>query len=119
VKQRIIDSKNKNGFVFDGYPRNVDQAKSLDEFLYNRRTPIRHLVNIVVSDETVKNRILERDKIENRPDDKVEIIPIRINNYKNKTAPIIDYFRNRKSIIEINGEKTENEVFEDIKKAII
>jgi adenylate kinase len=53
------------------------------------------LVNIVVSDETVKNRILERDKIENRPDDKVEIIPIRINNYKNKTAPIIDYFRNR------------------------
>jgi adenylate kinase len=119
VKQKIIDSKNNIGFVFDGYPRNVDQAKSLDEFLYNRRTPIKHLVNIVVSDETVKNRILERDKIENRPDDKVEIIPIRINNYKNKTAPIIDYFRNRKSIIEINGEKTENEVFEDIKKAII
>ena len=117
VKQKIIDSKNNIGFVFDGYPRNVDQAKSLDEFLYNRRTPIKHLVNIVVSDETVKNRILERDKIENRPDDKVEIIPIIINNYKNKTAPIIDYFRNRKSIIEINGEKTENEVFEDIKKA--
>lgn len=118
VKQKIIDSKNNIGFVFDGYPRNVDQAKSLDEFLYNRRTPIKHLVNIVVTDETVKNRISERQEKENRPDDKIEIIPFRISNYKNKTEPIIDYFRNRKSIIEINGEKAEDEVFEDIKKAI-
>lgn len=118
VKQKIIDSKNINGFVFDGYPINVDQAKSLDEFLYNRRTPIKHLVNIVVAYETVKSRILERQEKENKADDKIEVIPFRISNYKNKTEPIIDYFRNRKSIIEINGEKTENEVFEDIKKAI-
>jgi len=118
VKQKIIDSTNKVGFVFDGYPRNVDQAKYLDEFLYNRKTPIAHLINIVVSDETVKNRIIERDKKENRPDDKLEIIPIRINNYKNKTAPIIDYFKNRKPIIDVDGEKPENEVFEDIKNAI-
>jgi adenylate kinase len=119
VKQKIIDSDNQNGFVFDEYPRNINQAKSLDEFLYNRRTPIKHLVNIVVSDETVKNTILQIDEKEDKSSDKNEIILIRVNNYKNKTAPIVDYFRSRKTIIEINGEKTESEVFEDIKKAII
>lgn len=118
VRQTIIDSDNKVGFVFDGYPRTVDQAKSLDEFLYNRRTPLSCVVNIVVSDFVVKDRILERSEKENRSDDKPELIPIRIQNYKNKTSAVIDYFRNRKSIIEINGEKAEDEVFEDIKKAI-
>lgn len=119
VRQKIIDSKNTIGFVFDEYPKNVDQAKSLDEFLYNRRTPIKHLINLVVSDEVVAAKISETNETENKEDDKEEIMPIRINNYKNKTNPIIEYFRNRKSIIEINGEKNEIEVFEDIKKAII
>jgi adenylate kinase len=119
VKQKIIDSDNKVGFVFDGYPRTVDQAKSLDEFLYNRRTPLTCIVNIVVSDMVVKDRILERAMKENRPDDKEELIPIRIQNYRNKTSAVIDYFRNRKSIIEVSGEKDENEVFVDIQNAII
>jgi adenylate kinase len=118
VKQKIIDSDNKIGFIFDGYPRTVDQAKSLDEFLYNRRTPLSCIVNIVVSDPVVKERILERAKKENRPDDKEELIPVRIKNYKDKTSAVIDYFRNRKSIIEINGEKNEHEVFVDIQSAI-
>lgn len=118
VKQKIIDSDNKVGFVFDGYPRTVDQAKSLDEFLYNRRTPLTCVVNIVVSDIVVKDRILERAEKENRPDDKPELIPVRIQNYRSKTSAVIDYFRNRKAIVEINGEKTEQEVFEDIQKAI-
>jgi len=118
VKQKIINSDNKVGFVFDGYPRTVDQAKSLDEFLYNRRTPLTCVVNIVVSDIVVKDRILERAEKENRPDDKPELIPVRIQNYRSKTSAVIDYFRNRKAIMEINGEKTEQEVFEDIQKAI-
>jgi len=118
VKQKIIDSDNNIGFVFDGYPRTIDQAKSLDEFLYNRRTPLTCVVNIVVSDFVVKDRILQRAKKENRPDDKEELIPVRIQNYKNKTSAVIDYFRNRKSIIEINGEKNEDEVFVDIQNAI-
>lgn len=118
VKQRIIDSNNKIGFVFDGYPRTVDQAKALDEFLYNRSVPIKSIINIVVSDPVVKQRILERASKENRVDDKEELIPTRISNYKSKTAPVLGYFQNRRSIIEINGEQDENKVFEDIQKAI-
>lgn len=118
VRQKIIDSKNKVGFVFDGYPRTVDQAKHLEEFLFNRRNPITHVINIDVSDLTVKDRILKRAEKENRPDDKPELIPVRIQNYRTKTSAVIDYFKNRKPIIDVNGERTEVEVFEDIQKAI-
>jgi adenylate kinase len=118
VRQKIIDSKNTIGFVFDGYPRNVDQAKSLDEFLYNRQMRIKSVIHIVVSDEVVKSRILERAGRENRPDDKPEVISTRIGNYKGSTAPVLDYFRNRKSVVEINGEQDENQVFSIIKESL-
>jgi len=118
VRQKIIDSKNNVGFIFDGYPRTVDQAKSLDEFLYNRKTPLTCLINIVVSEDIVKHRILERAEKENRADDKLDLISTRVENYKNKTSPVINYFRNRKAIVEINGEKSENDVFNDIQTAL-
>lgn len=118
VRQRIIDSKNKVGFIFDGYPRNVDQAKSLDEFLYNRQMRIKSVVHIVVSDDVVKNRILERAEKENRPDDKPEIISTRIGNYKKSTSPVLDYFRNRKTVVEVNGEQDESQVFSAIKESL-
>jgi adenylate kinase len=119
VKQKIIDSKNTVGFIFDGYPRTVDQAKTLDGFLYNRKTPINYIINLVVSDNIVVNRINERAEIENRVDDKSELIPVRLKMYKEKTTPVISYFKARKSIIEINGEKDTEEVFSDIKAVIV
>jgi adenylate kinase len=113
VKQKIIDSDNKVGFVFEEYPKTVDQAKMLDEFLYNRKTPITYLINLVVSDEVIKNTILSEGVV-----DEVHAVSIKINDYKNKISPMVNYFRNRKSIFEINGEKSEKEVFIDIQKVI-
>ena len=118
VRQKIIDSQNKVGFIFDGYPRNVDQAKSLEVFLYNRQIRIKAVIHIVIPDEVVKNRILERAERENRPDDKPEVISTRISNYKSSTAPVLDYFKNRNSVIEINGEQDENQVFSTIKESL-
>ena len=80
---------------------------------------IKSVIHIVVSDEVVKSRILERAERENRPDDKVEVISTRIGNYKGSTAPVLDYFRNRKSVVEINGEQDENQVFSIIKESLV
>jgi adenylate kinase family enzyme len=85
----------------------------LDEFLYNRKTPITYLINLVVSDEVIKNTILSEGVV-----DEVHAVSIKINDYKNKISPMVNYFRNRKSIFEINGEKSEKEVFIDIQKVI-
>jgi len=118
VKQKIIDSKNDSGFIFDGFPRTVNQAKSLDEFLFNRKAPVSTVINIVVSDPVITDRILKRATIENRADDKLELIPTRIHNYKSKTALILDYFKNRRSIVEVNGENNSEEVYVDIEKSM-
>lgn len=118
VKQKIIDSKNTDGFIFDGFPRTVDQAKSLDEFLFNRRTPLHSIINITASDLVIRERIVKRSEIENRPDDKVELILVRLQNYRSKTAPVLDYFKTRKSIVEIDGEKNSEEVFSEIEKSL-
>ncbi len=118
VKQKIIESVNNIGFVFDGYPRTVDQAKSLDEFLFNRRVPIHSIINITASDLTVNERILKRAESENRPDDKPELIPTRIQNYKTKTVPVLDYFKTRKGVVEINGDESSEKVYSVIENIL-
>jgi adenylate kinase len=118
VKQRIIDSKNDAGFIFDGFPRTINQAKSLDEFLFNRHIPLSAVINIVVSDPVITERILKRAAIENRADDKLELIPTRLHNYKNKTALVLGYFQNRRNIVEVNGDKNLEEVYTDIEKSM-
>jgi adenylate kinase len=67
--------------VFDGFPRTVDQAKALDEFLNARKTPITKIILLEISDEVIKKRINERATKENRPDDSPEVIQTRINVY--------------------------------------
>lgn len=118
VKQKIIDSKNDVGFIFDGFPRTVNQAKSLDEFLFNRKSPVSAIINIVVSDPIITERILKRAELENRADDKLELIPTRLHNYKSKTAPILNYFKSRREVVEINGDKNQEEVYTDIEKSM-
>ena len=119
VKHKIINSNNENGFVFDGFPRTVSQAKSLEEFLFSRRNPLDLILNIVVQDSTIGERIKERSLRENRVDDTPETLAVRIDNYKLKTLPVLDYFKNRKSVVDINGEQSEENVYIEIKNKII
>lgn len=99
VKQKVIDNPNASGFIFDGFPRTVEQAKALDFFLTNRQTPISNVLVFELSDEIVKKRIEDRSKKENRADDAPEVIQTRIHNYKTKTEPIKDYYQNSRLFV--------------------
>jgi adenylate kinase len=124
VKQKVIDNPNSPGFIFDGYPRTIDQAKALDDFLISRKTPISKIIMFELSDEIIKQRILERAKTDNRPDDRAEVIETRINNYKNKTSLVADYYKNshlfanNRNIIKLEASKTKEEVNVDLEIAI-
>ena len=89
VKQKIINNPKAAGFIFDGFPRTVDQAKSLDEFLNIRKTPINKIVLLNISDDVIKNRITERASKENRADDTPEVVQNRINVYNKQTVPLL------------------------------
>lgn len=118
VKEKIMSVKDSNGFLFDGYPRTVEQAKALDSFMHLRKTPITSIIHIKVDDPIITERIIERGRIQNRPDDKPEIILTRIKNYNDKTLPILDYFKGRKKIVDINGNFSVDNVFNNIESEI-
>jgi adenylate kinase len=99
---------NGNPFLVDGYPRTVQQAKSLEDMM-----TVDRIIWIEVSDETTIQRNLKRGKISGRPDDSnLEVIKKRIDNYKIDSVPIKDYWRNRVSVV--SGEMSQEEVFSKI-----
>ena len=125
VRQKIIDNPTAPGFIFDGFPRTTEQAKSLDEFLNSRKTPINKVFVLEINDDIISKRIIERGKLDNRPDDKPEIIKTRINNYKRQTIPVLEYYRSgflfaatNRGIVNIEASKTKEEVFSELEAII-
>lgn len=108
-----------NGFIFDGFPRTVAQAEALDKMLQSKNTTITVLVALKVSDEELTKRILERGKTSGRSDDTdVSIIQKRIEEYKNKTTPIADYYSKQSKYVAVEGEGTIEEIFTSICEAV-
>lgn len=108
-----------NGFIFDGFPRTVAQAEALDKMLQSKNTTITVLVALKVSDEELTKRILERGKTSGRSDDTdVSIIQKRIEEYKNKTTPIADYYSKQSKYVAVEGEGTIDEIFASICEAV-
>ena len=79
--------------IFDGYPRNLIQAKNLDNLLkkYNQKIDI--VLKLSVSLETIKKRILERKTLEKRADDNEEIAIKRYKTYEKNIKPVIDFYK--------------------------
>lgn len=102
------------GFVFDGFPRTVSQAKALDSMLQDRKRSICIMIVLDVTDQELLRRMLNRAKIEGRKDDEPHIIEHRIKVYKEQTAPVIDYYKKQDKAFIINGMQPEDAVFNQI-----
>lgn len=109
---KIDTSKNSAGFLFDGFPRTVAQTVSLEKMLNDRGMKIdRMLVLDVEHDELVK-RLIARAELSGRPDDKdPAVIENRIDVYKEKTEPIIDYCNKRGIYQPVDGMGTIDDIF--------
>jgi len=103
IKERLAEADCKGGFLLDGFPRTIEQAKALDVLLKSMNLQLDAVINISVPDEELLNRLLERAKIEGRSDDNEETIKNRLNNYNQKTFPLIEYYRKAGILKEING----------------
>lgn len=95
VKERVIGSVNSVGFLFDGFPRTKEQAKQLHAFLVQRRMPIAKVVFLDVNENEAIERINARARKQGRPDDSPEVIKKRLKEYREKTAPLVDFFEKR------------------------
>lgn len=98
--------KGVDGFLLDGFPRNIAQANDLNEILAKRGESITGVVGIMISDEVVRKRIAHRAAIEGRADDASdETITNRINTYHAQTEPLIAFYKEAGKYYECNGDQ--------------
>ena len=104
LKSEVESNINANGFLFDGFPRTVDQAVSLDKFLDNKKLRIDLTIAIDVKEEILIERILNRGLTSGRRDDQDKIkIKNRFDEYNSKTSLLEDYYKNQNKFKIING----------------
>lgn len=109
VVSGMIDSKVKEhrhaaGFIFDGFPRTVPQAQSLDKLLRENETEITCMIALRVDDEELTKRLLLRGLTSGRPDDQnEELIRKRVQEYNTKTAPVADYYAGQGKYLAVDG----------------
>lgn len=141
VKDRLLQEDCKNGFLLDGFPRNLNQADALKLFLKEHGMDLDAVVDIEVDKNALVQRIsgrrmckdcgasyhiiFKKPKVEGicdicggqlyqRDDDKEETVLKRIGVYEKETSPLIDFYRNENLLIEIDGNRNVEEITNDI-----
>ena len=118
ISNLIEANKSLNGFIFDGFPRTEAQAAALDTMLQEKGSSISMLLSLVVEEEELKRRMLERAKISGRSDDNEAVIANRIVEYHNKTKPVFDYYEKQNKVVSVNGIGSIEDIFNAISKEI-
>ena len=119
IKSKLENNRNAKGFIFDGFPRTVDQAKALDTLLNDNGTPMSGMLCLEVEKEELISRLLNRGKISGRADDQNQkVIENRITVYNEKTLPIIEYFKPQNKHFGINGMGSIEDIAERIKAVV-
>lgn len=142
IKERLTDLDCENGFVLDGFPRNINQAQFLDELLKESDIELDHVINLNASEKTIIDRLSGRrmckkcdaiyhlqnippkkqgicdvcgGELFQRDDDKPEVITKRIKVYMKETAPLIKYYFNKGLLRNIETDKPLKDIFSDVR----
>jgi len=111
IKSILETNKDAKGYIFDGFPRTVEQAKALDQLLNENGTPVSGMLCLCVEKEELVSRLLFRGKTSGRPDDQdVSIIENRIQVYNDKTMPLKDYYELQNKFYKIDGMGTIDDI---------
>jgi|TARA_Y100000310_G_scaffold124950_2_gene123781 adenylate kinase len=145
VEKGLKHESLKNGFILDGYPRTIDQAEFLANVLWKIKKKINFVINLVASEETIVQRLTQRrmcskcgtlfnlvtmkpkkkntcDKcngaLVQRKDDKPETVRKRIQVYNQETAPLVDYYKKKKLLTDVDSSKKPQTVYNSIVRII-
>ncbi|MBE9576516.1 MULTISPECIES: adenylate kinase [Flavobacterium] len=113
LQDEVEKNPQAKGFLFDGFPRTIAQAEALDKFLAGKNQEITATVALEANDEILVQRLLERGKTSGRADDQdEEKIRNRYQEYNEKTAPLMDYYKAQHKFYAVDGIGTIEEVTE-------
>jgi adenylate kinase len=118
IEEFFEKNKHSSGFILDGSPRTVNQAEFLEEFVKVKFPANIKILNLISREEILIERLLKRAEIEHRADDTEEIIKNRLEVYRKQTAPVLSFYKGKHPIININGERTPEEVYKETIKSL-
>lgn len=140
---RVSRGDANNGYLLDGFPRTVPQAEAFQKLLNGNEKLV--AINLTVNDETIVKRMADRltcpecgavynstttapkvtgicdntgAKLVRRPDDEPEVVQKRLKVYRDQTAPLIGYYKNKNVLAEVNGDRPAAEVNQDVQKLV-
>ncbi|MDQ1332246.1 MAG: adenylate kinase [Bacteroidota bacterium] len=117
IAAKIDSTKGSAGFLFDGFPRTVAQTIALEKMLNTRGMKIDCMLVLDVDHDELVKRLVSRAELSGRPDDKdPKVIENRIDVYKEKTEPIIDYCRKRGLYQPVNGMGSIEDIFDRLSR---
>ena len=118
VADRLAHEDCKRGFLLDGYPRTLQQVQTLDDYLAESQRPLNAVISLLADIEEVVARLLRRAVIDGRSDDNEETIRVRLQVYAEQTEPLLEVYRARGSLVEVDGHGEVQEVSERIFAAL-
>jgi adenylate kinase len=103
VANRLAQGDCDHGFLLDGYPRTLQQVQYLDEHLDLAGKPLDAVISLIADEDELAERLLKRAEIEGRPDDNDETIRKHLHIYAEQTEPLLDVYRSRGLLVEVDG----------------
>ncbi len=118
LRRAVERAGNTRGLLFDGFPRTLAQAKALDRLLDDLGETVDVVIALEVPEEELIRRLMGRARQEGRADDSEAVIRKRFEEYRRKTAPVLDYYEVQGKLHPINGVGTVEEVFDRIRQVL-
>jgi adenylate kinase len=118
IRERLGEPDAAEGFVLDGYPRNLAQAEALDELLVDVGRGLDAILFFDLPDDVATERMLARAAEESRPDDTPEVIARRLGTYHEQTEPIVEHYRTTGRLVPLHADRPIPEVYAEIQDAL-
>ena len=117
IRERIALPDARGGFLLDGFPRTIEQAVALDRLLDGNGEALDAVINLLVPESTLVERMVGRAAVEGRSDDRPETVRERLRVYRDKTAPLVEHYGARGIRVDVDGSGTIEEVSGRIDRA--
>ncbi len=118
IRDRLDGADTAGGFILDGFPRTINQARALDAMLEEIGRGLDVVFEFQLSDEIARERLLRRAREEGRVDDVPETIGTRLKLYREQTEPLVEHYRTAGNLVGIHADRSINEVYAEIQQAL-
>jgi adenylate kinase len=118
IRERLAQDDAQDGFILDGFPRNLAQAEALDEMLAEIGRGLDAILFFDLPDDVAYERMHGRALEENRPDDTPDAMRTRLTIYHEQTEPVVEHYRITGKLVPLHAGRSVEEVFAEIQNAL-